>query len=92
MFKSSCLVLTVLGLVWAVPAWSQVPSKLSGHLLFKLGGADAGHESYSVERTGDGYRLTADVDLQVVGMHIVQHLEVEAGQGLASGALPFSPA
>jgi dipeptidyl aminopeptidase/acylaminoacyl peptidase len=47
-----------------------------------MGTTDAGHETYSVERLADGYRIVGDVDLQVMNYHIVQHLEVETGERL----------
>ncbi|UCC73576.1 MAG: hypothetical protein JSV86_03160 [Gemmatimonadota bacterium] len=55
---------------------------MSGHLLFKLGTADAGHETFRVERVTGGYRIVGDVDLQAMGYHIVQQLEVDAGERL----------
>lgn len=64
-------------------AGAQIPSDLNGRLVFSLAGAPAGRETYRIERTGEGYRLQGDVDLQVMGMHIVQHLEVTAGPNLA---------
>jgi fermentation-respiration switch protein FrsA (DUF1100 family) len=48
-----------------------------------MGTSDAGHETYSIERLPDGYRITGDVDLQVMNYHIVQHLDVETGERLA---------
>jgi fermentation-respiration switch protein FrsA (DUF1100 family) len=71
-----------LALVSAAPLAAQVPESLSGRLVFKLGTMDAGHETYSVERVAGGYRIVGDVDLQVPNYHIVQHLEVEAGERL----------
>jgi dipeptidyl aminopeptidase/acylaminoacyl peptidase len=71
-----------LALVSASPVGAQVPDALSGRLLFQMGTTDAGHETYSVERLADGYRIVGDVDLQVMNYHIVQHLEVEAGERL----------
>lgn len=74
--------LLALALVWAPPVGAQVPDALSGRLLFQMGTTDAGHETYSVERLAGGYRIVGDVDLRVMSYHIVQHLEVEAGERL----------
>lgn len=79
--ESVCMVAMMLA--GAAPAWAQIPSGLSGRLVFSLAGTPAGQETYRIERVGEGYRLQGDVDLQVAGMHIVQHLEVEAGPRLA---------
>ncbi len=73
----------VLALVSAAPVEAQIPDALSGRLLFQMGTSDAGHETYSIERLPDGYRITGDVDLQVMNYHIVQHLDVETGERLA---------
>ncbi len=63
---------------------AQIPEDLRGRLLFSLGGAEAGLETYRVEHLPHGgYRLTGDVDLRIPGMHILQDLEVEAGERLA---------
>lgn len=63
---------------------AQVPSELRGRFLFTLGGADAGEETFQLKRlAGGGYRLSADVDLRVPGMHIVQRIEVEVDDRLA---------
>lgn len=65
-------------------ASAQVPSQLSGRLLFKLAGNDAGSESYRVERAADGgYRLSGDVELLIPNLRIVQHVEIEANARLA---------
>jgi dipeptidyl aminopeptidase/acylaminoacyl peptidase len=78
------LTTAVLAVFAASSLHAQVPRDLSGRLLFKLGVVPAGSESYRVEQMPDGgYRLSGDVDLQVPGFHIVQHLEVEAGARLA---------
>jgi hypothetical protein len=73
----------VLALASAAPVEAQIPDALSGRLLFQMGTSDAGHETYSIERLPDGYRITGDVDLQVMNYHIVQHLDVETGERLA---------
>jgi pimeloyl-ACP methyl ester carboxylesterase len=78
------LTTAVLAVFAASSLHAQVPTDLSGRLLFKLGVNPAGSESYRVEQMPDGgYRLSGDVDLQVAGLHIVQHLEVEADARLA---------
>ncbi len=78
------LTTAVLAVFAASPLQAQVPTELSGRLLFKLGVRPAGSESYRVEQMPDrGYRLSGDVDLQIPGLHIVQHLEVEADARLA---------
>ncbi len=71
-----------LALAAASPVEAQIPNALSGRLLFRMGTTDAGHETYSVERLADGYRIVGDIDLQVMNYHIVQHLEVETGERL----------
>ncbi len=72
----------ILTSVTAVQA--QVPDGLQGRLLFTLGGADAGEETYELRRLpGGGYRLSGDVDLRVPGLHIVQRVECEADDRLA---------
>ncbi len=63
---------------------AQVPHALQGRLLFTLGGADAGEETYQLQRlAAGGYRLSGDVDLRIPGMHIVQRVEAEADDRLA---------
>jgi alpha-beta hydrolase superfamily lysophospholipase len=75
--------LVVAFLVSTSPLSAQVPADLSGRLLFRLGAADAGFESFHVERLADGgYRLEADVDLQVPGTRIIQHIRLKAGDRL----------
>jgi dipeptidyl aminopeptidase/acylaminoacyl peptidase len=71
-----------LALVSASPVAAQIPEALSGRLLFRMGTADAGHETYNIERLPGGYRIVGDVDLNAMGYHIVQHLEVETGERL----------
>jgi dipeptidyl aminopeptidase/acylaminoacyl peptidase len=81
MFRKHVAVLALTALS-ASPLVAQVPESLSGRLLFRMGTLDAGHETYSVERLADGYRIVGDVDLQVMNYHIIQHLEVETGERL----------
>ncbi len=72
----------LLVLVSAGPLKAQIPSDLSGRLLFTFGTADGGGETYFIKRSADGYQLGADVEIQVSTYHIVQHIEVEAGERL----------
>jgi pimeloyl-ACP methyl ester carboxylesterase len=70
--------------VFVDAATPQVPAEINGHLLFTLGGALAGSESYRLERLpGGALRLTGEVDLQVPTLHIVQSVEVEGDRRLA---------
>ncbi len=63
---------------------AQIPNQVRGRLLFTLGGADAGEESYQLQRLpGGGYRLSGAVDLRIPGMHIMQRVEAEADDRLA---------
>ncbi len=64
-------------------AMAQVPREIDGSLLFTLGGAPAGAESYRLERGGGGLRLSGEVDLRVPTLHIVQSVDVEADEWLA---------
>jgi alpha-beta hydrolase superfamily lysophospholipase len=73
-----------LALAGATRASAQIPDSLSGRLLFKLGYASAGSESFAVARTAEGgYRISGHVDLTVPSLHIVQHLEVLTDARLA---------
>ena len=59
---------------------AQIPPDLEATLLFKLGGMDAGSETFHVEQLPEGgYLLRTDVDLQVPNLHIVQNIEARAG-------------
>ena len=72
----------VIALASAVVA--QVPSEVGGRLLFRLGATPAGAEVYHLQRlTGDGFRLSGEVDLQVPSLHIVQNVNVETNDRLA---------
>ncbi len=74
-----CVVLAFTG-----AATAQVPAEIAGRLLFTLGGAPAGAESYRLERLpGSGFRLSGEVDLQVPTLHIKQSVDVEADERLA---------
>jgi len=65
-------------------AAAQVPAEVVGRLLFSLGGAPAGWESYRLERLpSGGFRLGGEVDLQIPTLHIVQSVTVEADERLA---------
>jgi pimeloyl-ACP methyl ester carboxylesterase len=73
-----------LAMATATPVSAQIPDSLSGRLLFKLGYASAGFETFAIVRTSDGgYRVSGDVDLTVPSLHIVQHLEVMTDARLA---------
>ncbi|UCF20791.1 MAG: hypothetical protein JSU87_05120, partial [Gemmatimonadota bacterium] len=56
----------------------QVPAQLERTLVLTLGGASAGSETYQVERTAAGYRLSGDVDLSAMAFHVVQQVWIEA--------------
>lgn len=62
---------------------AQVPAPSQGRLLFTLGGQEAGHETYRVERLDGGYRLSAEVELRVGAMTIAQSLWVKSDERLA---------
>lgn len=63
---------------------AQLPSNVTGRLLFTLGATPAGAEVYRLQRlTGDGFRLSGEVDLRVPSLHIVQNVEVETDGRLA---------
>ena len=82
--KIQLLVATTLSVFAVSPAGAQVPSNMSGNLLFRLAYAPAGSESFHIERLLDGgYRLTGDVDLRVQDIQIKQHLDVETDERLA---------
>jgi len=76
------MAMLALALLSASPLAAQIPDALSGRLLFRMGTADAGHETYNIERLPGGYRIVGDVDLNAMGYHIVQHLDVETGERL----------
>jgi pimeloyl-ACP methyl ester carboxylesterase len=61
---------------------AQVPSQVDATLLLKLGGSDAGSETFHVEALASGgYFLRTDVNLQVPGLHLIQNVEARAGSG-----------
>lgn len=65
-------------------ARAQVPAEVTGRLLFTLGGAPAGSESYQLARLpGGAIRLGGEVDLRVPNLHIVQSVDVETDDRLA---------
>ncbi|MGD8868531.1 MAG: alpha/beta fold hydrolase [Gemmatimonadales bacterium] len=65
-------------------AVAQLPSNVTGRLLFTLGGTPAGAEVYRLQRlTGDGFRLRGEVDLRVSSLRISQNVEVETDERLA---------
>ena len=78
------MVAIALSLSAVSPANAQVPSNMSGNLLFRLAYMPAGSESFHIERLlGGGYRVTGDVDLRVQDIQIKQHLDVETDERLA---------
>lgn len=79
------LVLGLCALVaFANSSSGQIPAEIAGRLLFTLGTTPAGSESYRLERlSGDGLRLSGEMDLRVQSLHIVQTVEVEADSRLA---------
>ena len=78
------LVAIALSLSAVSPANAQVPSNMSGNLLFRLAYVPAGSESFHIEQLLDGgYRITGDVDLRVQDIQIEQHLDVETDERLA---------
>ena len=82
--RAQHLVALALSLSAVSPANAQVPSNMSGNLLFRLAYMPAGSESFHIEKLLDGgYRLTGDVDLRVQDIQIAQHLDVETDERLA---------
>ena len=77
------VVMAALSLGLAAAATGQEPRELDRKLLFRLGGAPAGSETYRLERTSAGYRLSGDVDLSAMGLHVVQKLWVQTDASLA---------
>ncbi|UCF21281.1 MAG: alpha/beta fold hydrolase [Gemmatimonadota bacterium] len=78
-------IVTVTALLFALGSavQGQVPAQLERTLVLTLGGASAGSETYQVERTAAGYRLSGDVDLSAMAFHVVQQVWIEADSGLA---------
>ena len=78
------LLAIALTLIVVSPARAQVPSNMSGNLLFRLAYAPVGSESFQIQQLLEGgYRLTGDVDLRVQDIQIEQHLDVETDERLA---------